>query len=117
MIGIGFNNKVLAEEAGLPIPSYPVVFTKYAVTLVPPTAHYHEPWSRHIDVHLVQTPWPGHTKTIAVDAVAKELDYEGELTVVIGKDVNSPKPEDDPLGYVHGFTVGSDVSSRFWRWP
>ncbi|OAG39864.1 hypothetical protein AYO21_05930 [Fonsecaea monophora] len=69
MIGIGVNNKVHAEEAGV-------------------------------------NTLAGSYQDIAVDAVAKELDYEGELMVVIGKDVNSPKPEDDPLDYVHGFTVG-----------
>lgn len=59
----------------------------------------------------------GPYQDIAVDAIAKELDYEGELTVVIGKDVKNLKPTDDPLDYVLGFTVGNDVSARYWQWP
>lgn len=59
----------------------------------------------------------GPYNDIAVDVIAKELDYEGELTVIIGKDVKNLKPEDDPLEHVLGFTVGNDLSSRFWQWP
>ncbi|KAK5047213.1 hypothetical protein LTR84_006735 [Exophiala bonariae] len=93
MIGIGLNYKVHAEEANLPIPDYPVVFTKFADTLAGP----------YQDIH--------------VDAIAKELDYEGELTVIIGKDVKNLGPDENPLDYVLGYTVGNDVSARYWQWP
>ncbi|KIW99289.1 uncharacterized protein Z519_00952 [Cladophialophora bantiana CBS 173.52] len=93
IIGIGLNYKIHAEEAKLPIPEYPVVFTKFADTLAGPFQ----------DIH--------------VDAIAKELDYEGELSVVIGKDVKNLKSGEDPFDYVLGYTVGNDVSARYWQWP
>lgn len=41
----------------------------------------------------------------------KELDYETELTVVIGKGGRSIKKE-DAFDHIFGFTVGNDISSR-----
>lgn len=44
------------------------------------------------------------------------LDYEGELTVVIGKPCrNLNKSFEDPLDYVLGYTVGNDISARSWQ--
>lgn len=34
---------------------------------------------------------------------------------MIGKDVKNLTDKDDPLDYVLGFTVGNDVSSRYWQ--
>ena len=45
------------------------------------------------------------------------MDYEGELCVVIGKDAKNLGPSEDPLDYVLGYTVGNDVSARYWQWP
>lgn len=59
----------------------------------------------------------GPFQDILVDPIAKELDYEGELSIVIGKDVKNLKETDDALDYVLGFTVGNDVSARYWQWP
>ena len=44
------------------------------------------------------------------------LDYEGELTVVIGKDAKNVS-EADALSYVLGYTVGNDVSARNFQLP
>ena len=54
---------------------------------------------------------------ISVDKIAQELDYEGELCIVIGKDVKNLKESDNVLDYILGFTVGNDVSARYWQWP
>jgi 2-keto-4-pentenoate hydratase/2-oxohepta-3-ene-1,7-dioic acid hydratase in catechol pathway len=43
------------------------------------------------------------------------MDYEGELSVVIAKDVKNLGEKEDPLDYVLGYTVGNDVSSRYWQ--
>jgi len=59
----------------------------------------------------------GPFQDIHVDTIAKELDYEGELSVVIGRDVKNLKPGENPLDYVLGYTVGNDVSARYWQWP
>ncbi|OQU95239.1 hypothetical protein CLAIMM_01475 [Cladophialophora immunda] len=91
VLGIGLNYRKHAEEAGFPIPTFPVVFTKYPDTLA------------------------GPFEDIPIDPEAKELDYEGELSVVIGKDAKNISEGEDPMNYVLGFTVGNDVSSRYWQ--
>ena len=45
-----------------------------------------------------------------------QLDYEGELTVIIGKDGRNVS-EDEALDYVLGYTMGNDVSARFFQLP
>ena len=37
--------------------------------------------------------------------------------MVIGKDMKNLEPDEDPLDYVLGYTVGNDVSARYWQWP
>lgn len=44
------------------------------------------------------------------------MDYEGELGVVIGRDVKNANP-DNALDYALGYTVVNDVSSRYWQMP
>jgi transcription initiation factor TFIIH subunit 2 len=44
------------------------------------------------------------------------LDYEGELTVIIGKD-GKDIPEEEALSYVLGYTAGNDVSARNFQLP
>lgn len=53
--------------------------------------------------------------TIIKDAQS-QVDYEGELTVIIGKDGKNIS-EADALDYVLGYTVGNDVSARFFQLP
>lgn len=77
----------------LRVPPYPVVFTKPADALAGP---------------LDDVP-------IHPDAQGM-LDYEGELTVVIGKDAKNVS-EADALQYVLGYTVGNDVSARNFQLP
>ena len=43
-----------------------------------------------------------------------EVDYEGELVVVIGKDCKDVSKE-EALSYVHGYCIGNDVSARRWQ--
>jgi transcription initiation factor TFIIH subunit 2 len=45
-----------------------------------------------------------------------QLDYEGELTVIIGKD-GKDISEDEALDYVLGYAVGNDVSARNFQLP
>lgn len=45
-----------------------------------------------------------------------QLDYEGELAVVIGRDAKNVS-EDDALDYVLGYTAGNDVSARNFQMP
>jgi len=70
------------------VPPYPVVFTKPPDALAGPYDAIH--------IHPAAQP---------------KLDYEGELTVVIGEDCKNV-PEDEALQYVLGYTIGNDVSAR-----
>lgn len=102
--GIGLNYHAHANEAKViqmgsrmasstdnhqfEIPKAPIIFTKPPDALAGPFE----------DV-------PAHPSTQG------HLDYEGELTVVIGKDGKNVS-EADALDYVLGYTVGNDVSAR-----
>jgi transcription initiation factor TFIIH subunit 2 len=44
------------------------------------------------------------------------LDYEGELTVIVGRDAKNVT-ESDALSYVLGYTNGNDVSARNFQLP
>jgi 2-keto-4-pentenoate hydratase/2-oxohepta-3-ene-1,7-dioic acid hydratase in catechol pathway len=91
--GIGLNYKQHIKEAGFPTPKYPLIFTK------PPDA------------------CAGPYEDIPFDAQCVNMDYEGELCFVLGKDCKNFTKENDPTEYILGFTVGNDVSSRFWQMP
>ena len=60
----------------------------------------------------------GHDIIVPADAT-EELQYEGELVVVIGKGCGptstGPVSETDALDYVFGYTIGNDVSERTWQ--
>ncbi|CAN8102976.1 unnamed protein product [Discula destructiva] len=88
---IGLNYKAHAEEAGMPVPSVPVVFMKPQTSLA-------DPWP-------APTVIPKHTLK---DDCA---DYESELAVVIGKTCKNVSKE-DALDYVLGYTSCNDISSR-----
>jgi 2-keto-4-pentenoate hydratase/2-oxohepta-3-ene-1,7-dioic acid hydratase in catechol pathway len=53
----------------------------------------------------------GHADPIRYPAITAELDYEGELAVVIGRQARNV-PADSALDYVGGYTVINDVSAR-----
>ncbi|ORX83397.1 hypothetical protein K493DRAFT_388100 [Basidiobolus meristosporus CBS 931.73] len=86
---IGLNYKEHAQEFNSPIPNYPIVFLK------PPNVLQH----------------PNEPIVVPYVASNQEADYEVELAVVIGKAFQLA------LGYVLGYTICSDVSSRRWQSP
>jgi 2-keto-4-pentenoate hydratase/2-oxohepta-3-ene-1,7-dioic acid hydratase in catechol pathway len=56
-----------------------------------------------------------HEEPIIVPKDATEqVQYEGELVVVIGKECKNVS-EADALDYVLGYTIGNDVSERTWQ--
>ncbi|KAJ5627471.1 fumarylacetoacetate hydrolase family protein [Penicillium herquei] len=57
----------------------------------------------------------GPYEDIHVHPAAKDLDYEGELVVIIGKDVKNLSNDANALDYVLGYTIGNDLSSRWWQ--
>jgi 2,4-diketo-3-deoxy-L-fuconate hydrolase len=82
---IGLNYRTHAEEAGMEIPSVPMVFTKYSSCLTGPGAD--------------------------IDMRSDFVDYEAELVVVIGRggrDISA----DQAWEHVAGLCVGQDISDR-----
>lgn len=53
-------------------------------------------------------------EAIVLPPDAKDVHYEAELVVVIGKKCRNVKPE-NALEYVFGVTAGNDVSERIWQ--
>lgn len=89
---IGKNYRSHADEVGMGIEEYPVVFAKGPNTV------------QH----------PGQPIRIPTRAESSEVDYEGELVVVIGKSCKDARRE-HALNYVAGYTCGNDVSARDWQ--
>lgn len=87
---VGVNYDAHRVEMGRDRPSHPVIFTRFATTLV------------------------GHQRPILRPKVSERLDYEGELAVVIGRrarHVASP----DALSFIAGYTCFNDASVRDWQ--
>ena len=89
---IGLNYAHHAKESNLDAPKWPVVFMKS------PTA--------------VQNP--GDPIELPVQLKSKEVDYECELAVVVGRTCKNVAAE-SALDYVFGYTCGHDVSARDWQ--
>src|SRR4029077_20459843 len=87
---IGLNYRKHAEETGRPIPTYTVVFCRYNNTLVP---------------HNSQAPRRSHSD---------QLDWEAELTVVIGKKCRNV-PKEKALSVIAGYACFNDGSVRDWQ--
>ncbi|OQO10056.1 hypothetical protein B0A48_04412 [Cryoendolithus antarcticus] len=88
---IGLNYKTHILETGFDLPKNPTLFTKPG----PAAGNTRSP---------VPIPPLGQPK----------LDYEGELTVVIGKDAKNISKE-NALDYVAGYCTSNDVSCRDWQ--
>lgn len=59
----------------------------------------------------------GPFESVSVHPEAQSLlDYEGELTVIIGRDAKNV-PASEALSYVLGYTNGNDVSARNFQLP
>ncbi len=93
VFGIGLNYKAHAAETGRPLPERPLVFMKNPAALLDPGAP------------IVIPP---------VCADRPQVDYEGELAVVIGRDAKDVSAG-EALDYVLGFTAANDVSARWWQ--
>jgi len=87
IICLGLNYKSHAEEAELKLPEVPMLFAKYRNALIGPTG------------------------SIVLPKVSKEVDYEGELAVVIGRRGKEISVE-QALEHVGGYMAFHDVSAR-----
>ncbi len=90
IICIGLNYRDHALETGQPIPEYPVVFSKYANSVI------------------------GPEDTIILPKVSTKVDYEAELGFVIGRR-GRYIAERDAMSYVAGYLPVNDVSARDYQ--
>ena len=91
VICVGLNYKAHIEETGRSDSEYPVFFPKFASSLT------------------------GANTAIDISGDSTQVDYEGELTVVIGKPGRRIS-EAAALDHVLGYTVGNDVTMRDYQY-
>jgi len=89
---IGANYRRHCDECNVAYPEQPIVFMKGANALVD----------------------PGQPIVMPSVCDGDEVDYEGELAVVIGKRCKNVSRE-RALDYVLGYTCANDVSARNWQ--
>ena len=87
IFGVGLNYAAHAAESGKEPPPQPMLFLL--------------PWTAVIN--------PGDN--IVYPKQGQHIDYEGELTVIIGKETKDVTRE-NALDHVFGYTIGNDVSER-----
>jgi 2-keto-4-pentenoate hydratase/2-oxohepta-3-ene-1,7-dioic acid hydratase in catechol pathway len=87
IVCVGLNYRDHAEEQGVALPERPLLFAKWPNTLLENGA------------------------PIRIPAISKQVDYEAELGVVIGRRA-SGVTVGDALDFVEGYVVANDVSGR-----
>jgi 2-keto-4-pentenoate hydratase/2-oxohepta-3-ene-1,7-dioic acid hydratase in catechol pathway len=91
VLGIGLNYAAHVAETGAARPEHQVWFNKQRTCVV------------------------GPEEAIVIPAVSGQVDYEGELAMVVGRRCHGLSAADAP-GAVAGFTVLNDVSVRDWQY-
>jgi len=87
IICVGLNYRSHLAEIDEPTPAYPILFLKSVTSII------------------------GHQESIVLPRVSEQVDYEGELAIVIGRRGKSI-PEQEALSYVAGYTCANDVSAH-----
>lgn len=87
---IGLNYLSHLKETGREAPAYPMIFTRFASSQV------------------------GHRQPIIRPTVSDQLDFEGELAVVIGVECRHV-PEDKAFSVIAGYSCYNDGSIRDWQ--
>jgi 2-keto-4-pentenoate hydratase/2-oxohepta-3-ene-1,7-dioic acid hydratase in catechol pathway len=90
IVCLGLNYRDHAAESGMDVPAEPILFSKYATTLI------------------------GHGAPIILPPSSTEVDYEAELVVAIGVGGHDI-PRERAMEHVGGYAVGHDVSARDWQ--
>jgi acylpyruvate hydrolase len=88
-VGLNYRDHVLETKRELP--SYPVLFPKYASSLI------------------------GAHDEIVLPEESTQVDYEGEMAIVIGRGGRRIR-EFDALAHVLGYTVANDVTMRDFQY-
>lgn len=87
MICVGLNYVDHSAETGFKVPDYPTVFPRFQSSLI------------------------GHLAAIIKPSSSDQLDYEGEVAVVLSKGGRYISP-DDALAHVLGYSIFNDASIR-----
>lgn len=87
IICVGHNYREHILEMGREIPEFPVVFAKFANTII------------------------GPEDDIPFYPISEQLDYEAEFVFIVGKEAKNVK-EEDALDYVAGYSIANDVTYR-----
>jgi 2-keto-4-pentenoate hydratase/2-oxohepta-3-ene-1,7-dioic acid hydratase in catechol pathway len=88
---VGHNYESHRQETNRAATDFPSIFTRFADTLL------------------------AHGKDILLPKVSTQLDYEGELAVIIGKGGRYIS-EADAMSHVAGYACFNDASIRDWQW-
>ncbi|KAJ8913205.1 hypothetical protein NQ315_016147 [Exocentrus adspersus] len=89
ILGVALNYKEACDKANIPYTPEPVVFSKFASTIIGP-------------YDVIQKP-----------AASNQVDWEVELVVVIGKKARNVKVQ-NALDYVFGYTSTQDLTAKDW---
>ncbi len=87
IVCVGLNYRSHVEEIGERVPEYPILFSKPSTSII------------------------GHDEAIVLPRVSRQVDYEGELAVIIGRRGKYIR-ERNALAYVAGYTCANDVSAH-----
>ncbi|WP_204104636.1 MULTISPECIES: fumarylacetoacetate hydrolase family protein [Spirulina sp. CCY15215] len=87
IIAVGKNYSAHAEEMGTPVPTEPLLFLKPPTTII------------------------AHHKPIIYPSQSQQVEYEGELALVIGDRLRSLSPE-EAESKIWGYTIANDVTAR-----
>jgi 2-keto-4-pentenoate hydratase/2-oxohepta-3-ene-1,7-dioic acid hydratase in catechol pathway len=87
---IGLNYADHARETGAAAPAEPVLFNKFPTAVT------------------------AHGEPIVLPALSRQVDYEAELVVVIGRG-GRHIPKERARGHVAAYCCGNDVSARDWQ--
>ncbi|MEO1597906.1 MAG: fumarylacetoacetate hydrolase family protein, partial [Planctomycetota bacterium] len=92
VLGIGRNYRDHAAELGNDAPERPMVFAKAPFRVT------------------------GEGDPIVLPACCEteQVDYEGELAVLLGRDAKDVALE-DALSYVAGYAAANDITARWWQ--
>lgn len=88
IVCVGRNYAAHAAELGNKIPSEPLLFLKAPTSIVV------------------------NNENIVLPSQSNQVEFEGELGVVIGRDCKSLSVDDNPLEYIFGYICLNDVTAR-----
>lgn len=91
IICVGLNYLAHVGETGRDLPPYPVLFTKFASSLI------------------------GPRDDIVLPAESEQVDYEAELAVVVGR-AGRRIPRERAAEHILGYTVANDVTMRDYQY-